>query len=140
MDTSSIILVAVLAILVIGQFVLSPKLDHKRIQENVEAHGGKVIEILRAWGSGSRYARAYEVSYMTAKGTRIKATCTTSMWNGVYWMSEHPPETASDESRTDVLAEEPKGPAQPVQCLDCGTMIPADQSRCPQCGWSYKSG
>jgi hypothetical protein len=59
-----------------GRF-LARKFDRERISENIETHGGKVIEILRSWGS-------YDVSYVTARGARLRATCNTSMWNGVY--------------------------------------------------------
>src|SRR5579884_1120348 len=90
-DIPTIVLLAAGCSVVIGSWVLIPKYDHKHIRENVEAHGGRVIEILRAWGSGSRYERAYEVSYMTAQGERIKATCRTSIWDGVYWINDRPP-------------------------------------------------
>jgi hypothetical protein len=89
-DVPTIVLFVVCGSVVIGSWVLMPKYDHERIRENVEAHGGRVIEILRVWSISSR-DRAYEVSYMTAQGERIKATCRTSMWNGVYWINDRPP-------------------------------------------------
>src|SRR5437899_283898 len=82
-DPFPVFFVGFLVLVIIFAFVITPKLDRDRIRENIEAHGGRVIEILRVWGSGTRYDRAYEVSYMTARGNRVRATCRTSMWNGV---------------------------------------------------------
>lgn len=143
-DLYSVIPIALIAAFVILCIVLPPRFDRERIRKNIEAHDGKMIEVLRAWDFSGRNDRTYEVSYMTAQGQRVKATCKTSMWNGVYWISDRPPGIASDDSRTDgpsmsYSAKEQSGPAEPIQCLGCGTMIPADQIRCPQCGWSYKS-
>jgi hypothetical protein len=140
-DTTSIVLVAVIATAVIVSWSLMAKFDQRRIRENIEAHGGRVIEILRAWGLGGRNDRSYEVSYITARGGHVKATCKTSMWNGVYWVSNHPPEAPSDESKNmaDLIGKEPGGPTEAIPCLGCGSMIPADQIRCPQCGWSYQN-
>lgn len=142
-DPSSVLYVVLLVGVVLFAFVVAPKLDHDRIRENIESHGGKVIEILRAWGSGGRNDRAYEVSYMTATGQRKKATCRTNMWRGVYWVNTRPPGLDSDEP-DDVplrgyVAEEPPGPTEPIPCLRCGSMIPEDKVCCPQCGWSYRA-
>ena len=64
------------------------------------------------------------------------------MWRGVYWVNEHPP--GFDSGEPDVpsmgsVAEELSSPAEPIQCLGCGAMIPADKVSCPQCGWSYRA-
>jgi hypothetical protein len=29
-------------------------------------------------------------------------------------------------------------PIEPIECLDCHAIIPAGESRCPHCGWSFK--
>jgi hypothetical protein len=141
-DPSSVLYVIVLVAIAIFAFVVTPKLDRDRIREHIEGHGGKVIEILRVWGWGSRYDRAYKVSYATARGKRVTATCRTSMWRGVYWVNDRPPgllagENESDESSMSYVAGEP-GPPEPVQCLSCGATIPANKVSCPQCGWSYR--
>ncbi len=141
-DLYSVIPFVMIAVFVILCFVLPPRFDRERIRKNVEDHGGKVIEILGVWSFGNRYDRTYEVSYVTAQDRRVKATCKTSMWNGVYWVSDRPPGVASDDDPADgssmnYVKEEPSGPAEPIQCLGCGNMISADQQRCPQCGWSY---
>ena len=62
------------------------------------------------------------------------------MWRGVYWINTRPSGFDSGEpdvSSMDYVAE-PSGPAEPIQCLGCGTTIPENQARCPQCGWSYR--
>jgi hypothetical protein len=90
-DPFSIIYLAFLILVTVLSFVLRFKLDRDRIRENIESHGGKVIEIVRTWGFRERYNRAYEVFYITASGQRVKASCKTSMWSGVYWVNDHPP-------------------------------------------------
>ena len=141
-DPSSIFCIVLLVVVVIFAFVLTPKFDRDRIQENVEEHGGKVIEILKVWEWGSRYDRSYDVSYMTASGRRVNATCRTSMWRGVYWVNQRPPGLDSGEPdipSTSYVAEEPPGSAEPIQCLGCGATIAAGNVSCPQCGWSYRA-
>jgi hypothetical protein len=91
-DMPTIVLLAMVGCVVISSWVVAPGFDRKRIRENIEAHGGKAVEILRVWGVfGGHYGRVYEVDYITARGVRLKATCTTSMWVGVNWISDHPP-------------------------------------------------
>jgi hypothetical protein len=34
-------------------------------------------------------------------------------------------------------ASEPASPRCDNQCLDCGAMMPENQSVCPKCGWTY---
>jgi hypothetical protein len=139
---NDVLFVGLLVLVSIFVFVLTPKLDRDRIRENIEAHGGRVIEILRAWGSGTRYDRAYEVSYMTACGDRVRATCRTSMWNGVDWVNNRPPGLDSGEAdvpSTSYVAEDPPGAPEPIQCLGCGATMLASQVSCPKCGWSYRA-
>lgn len=116
-----------------------PKLDRQRIREQIETHGGKVIEILRdwfAWGRGS--ARHYDVTYVTRSGERITATCMTSMMSGVQWVSNRPP--GSDMRAAAAVEEmEPSKETEPIDCIQCGAKMPAGEVRCTQCGWSYKS-
>ena len=76
---------------VVGFLILIDKFDRKRITENIEANRGKVIEILRLRGDGSRSEQAYEVSYMTARGERRKETCETGFMSDVSWVSRRPP-------------------------------------------------
>ena len=115
-------------------FVVMPKLDRNRIRENIEEHGGKVIEILRVWEWGRQYDWCYDVSYMTDRGKRVNATCRTNMWGDVYWINDRPP-GLSDES---VPGGESFRAAEPIQCLDCGATVTESKTRCPRCGWSYK--
>jgi hypothetical protein len=137
-DPSWVFYIVLVVAILIFSFVVTPKLDRDRIRENIEGHGGKVIEILRTWGFGGRNDRAYEVSYTTARGHQVKAACRTSIWRGVCWVNSRPPgfdSGESDRSSMDYVAE----PAEPIQCLDCGAMIPANKENCPQCGWGYRA-
>jgi hypothetical protein len=77
---------------VIGLLVLMDRSNRQSITENIEASGGKVIEILKLWGEGSRSEQAYEVSYITAQGERHKETCKVgNMSSDVSWVSRRPP-------------------------------------------------
>jgi hypothetical protein len=94
-DSSSLIgfLVGIAALLV-SQPVLG-RLDRKRIRENVEQRGSKVIAMKRRfvwWRLGARYARTYDVTYLTPDSKSITATCLTSMTIGVSWMNDRPPQ------------------------------------------------
>jgi hypothetical protein len=121
------------ALLVLVMFVW-PRMDRQRIRENVEAHGGKVIDIDSVWlRAAGRYGRTYDVTYTSRQGRRITATCMTSMMRGVQWISDRPP---GSDRVTPQVAEEP-GPSEEIDCVECGAKIPAEQTRCPQCGWSY---
>lgn len=90
-DPSSIFPLVAFILVIVFIFVVTPKLDRDRISENIEQHGGKVIEIDRVWGWGNRNDRAYEVSYVTASGQQVQETCRTSMTSGVYWINTRPP-------------------------------------------------
>ena len=82
-----------IAILIASQPVLG-RLDRKRIRENIEQSGGKVITMKRRlfwWRLGARYARMYDVTYLTPDSKSITATCLTSMTIGVSWVSDRPP-------------------------------------------------
>lgn len=141
-DPSSVLDVVFLVAIVLFAFVVTPKLDHDRIRGNIEGHGGKGVEISRVWEWTRHYDRCYDVSYLTARGRRVNATCRTNMWRGVYWINTRPP--GFDSGEPDVpsrsyVAEEPPGPAEPIQCLRCSSMIPPDKVSCPQCGWSYRA-
>lgn len=138
-SSSPLILLVGIMIALIVNLVLTPQFDRQRIRENVGANGGTVMSIIRVWGWGNRNDRAYEVSYI-ANGKRVKATCRTSMWRGVYWVDERPPGFDSEMAVASSLADEkPQIPAAPIRCFDCGSIIPKDQTRCPQCGWGYNS-
>ncbi len=77
---------------VAGLLVLIDRSNRQSITQNIEANGGKVIEILRLWGEGSRSEQAYEVSYLTVHGERRKETCKTGTMGGdVSWVSRRPP-------------------------------------------------
>lgn len=138
-DPSSVLYLVALAAIVIFAFVITPKLDRDRIRENIEDHGGKVIEILRKWGGGTRYGRAYAVSYLTRRGKRMKASCRTSMWGGVSWINDRAPGLRADENESDesYFGDEP-GPSESIECLGCGSTIAANKVSCPHCGWSYQ--
>lgn len=135
--------VAFLIVAALFGFIIVPKFDRDRITDNIEKNGGKVIEIVRVWEWTRHYDRCYDVSYQTARGKRVDATCRTNMWRGVYWVHDRPPGLFSHESVPDDLsadeAERASTPAEPIQCLDCGASIPADKMSCPQCGWSYRA-
>jgi hypothetical protein len=82
-----------IATLILSQPVMG-RLDRKRIRENIEQSGGKVIAMERRflwWRLGARYARTYDVTYMTSDSQSITATCLTSMTIGVSWVSDRPP-------------------------------------------------
>jgi hypothetical protein len=110
--------------------LMKGKFDRERIQENIEASGGKVIDIerRRLGGVGGRYMRTFDVTYTTRHGRRVEASCITNMTRGVIWVSNHPPGGAPGS-----LAEK-----EPIECLECGAKIPAGKMRCQHCGWSYK--
>ena len=44
---------------------------------------------------------------------------------------QDPDQLASDDLGSDDVSES-------LQCLDCGAVIPAGNSTCPRCGWTYK--
>ncbi|SRR5579864_2209512 len=88
-----------LALVVVGMIItlnVIPRFDRARIREHIEEHGGKVVEIIRAPWHG--YDRGYKVTYMTSRGKQVKATCRTDL-NGVYWISDCPPDLFADESK-----------------------------------------
>ena len=97
-DPSSVLYVVFLVGVVLFGFIVPPKLDRDRIRENIEGYDGKVIEISRVWEWTRHYDRCYDVSYLTARGRRVNATCRTNMWRGVYWVNDHPPGMFSDEA------------------------------------------
>ena len=60
------------ALLVLVMFVW-PRMDRQRIRENVEAHGGKVIDIDSVWlRAAGRYGGTYDVTHTSRQGRRIK--------------------------------------------------------------------
>lgn len=141
----------VFIILFIGVWILvfpimAGKFDRKRIREHIESHGGQVINIesnfFGAGLFGGSSDRTYDVRYRTKGGKRATASCKTGMMNGVYWISRKPPgemnETSEDFGLPDEVDEIPQSPAEPIDCLECGTKIESGKTRCPQCGWSYK--
>src|SRR5262249_26325184 len=110
----------IMIILVAVTLFLAPKFDRERIRENVEAHGGRVIEILKVWafGWGRGSDSTYEVTYMTARGERVTATCRTGIGSGVYWVNQRPPGLDSGEPdipSSSYVEDEPPGSAEPVQ-------------------------
>ena len=116
--------------------IIADRLDRDRIREHIKNSGGKVEDISwnpfgRGW-FGSRGQRIYEVRYRGRHGKIVEATCKTSMLGGVYWTGDSAPAGFIDS------AEGSGAPAEPMQCLACGSTIPGGKSRCPKCGWSYK--
>jgi ribosomal protein L40E len=146
-------LVVAVMVVMIAIRVYAGSLDRERIRENVESHGGKVIDIAWAplgarWRTG-RNARLYDVRYRTHHGTVLTARCTTSMLSGVWWFREAPPGFATEASLEAGSAGEPSAspeatnrslaaPAEPVTCLSCGARMKARDTRCAKCGWSYQ--
>ena len=80
----------VIIALVVISFILD-RADRKRITRQIEDNGGRVMEITKVWNFRNRYQRTYEVSYITANGKGLTATCRTNM-NGVDWISDLPPD------------------------------------------------
>jgi hypothetical protein len=88
----SMLLFIAAAAAVVGLLVLIDKSSRQTITQNIEANGGKVIEILKLWGEGSRSEQVYEVSYITAHGERRKETCKVGILSSdVSWVSRRPP-------------------------------------------------
>ena len=86
-------------VIVLFVFVAIPKMDRQRISENIDSHGGKVIEILSVWFAGNgRSARTYDVTYMSRNGQRVTAKCITSMTSGVQWLIDKPPGSGTESS------------------------------------------
>jgi hypothetical protein len=82
-------------------FVAIPRMDRQRIRENIDSHGGKVIEILSDWlAGGGRSARSYNVTYLSRNGQRVTARCITNMTSGVQWLIDKPP--GSDTELSDL--------------------------------------
>jgi len=91
------ILVFVTALITVVVFLfLWDQFNRKRIRRNIEARGGRVIEILRNWGSGSRSETVYDISYLTAAGERVSARCKAAMLGGVEWTKGKPSGSLSD--------------------------------------------
>jgi hypothetical protein len=136
-SSSDFELVTMLALAIVGVFFIASmngKFDRERIRENIEASGGRVINIerRRLGGVGAKYMRTFDVTYTTRHGKRVEASCITSMARGVAWVSNHPPGISVEDF-------EERGPAEPIECLECGAKIPSGEMRCPHCGWSYKT-
>jgi hypothetical protein len=66
------LLVIAAAAAVVGLLVFMDRASRQSITQNIEGNGGKVIEILKLWGEGSRSEQVYEVSYMTAQGESVR--------------------------------------------------------------------
>jgi hypothetical protein len=99
-DIGSIIIFALAMGGVIFMVVMSAKFDRERIQENIEASGGKIIEIerRRLAGVGGKNMRTFDVTYTTRHGKLVEASCITSMSRGVIWLSNRPPGGAAGKS------------------------------------------
>jgi len=125
--------------IVIALRLIAGALDRDRIKEHIENAGGQVLDI--TWSPfgtgwfGSKNERIYDVTYRTRQGQTVKATCKTSMFSGVYWTSN----SADREIHRPSHPHEQPGDQQPTQCMSCGATIPPRESRCPKCGWSYKT-
>jgi len=124
----------VLMVVLIGVAIIVSKyidrIDHQRIREHVEHSGGKVLKITTQYLGGWRASRdrAYLVTYRTQHGKTITASCRTSMFRGVYWITDRPPGFNLRESQP-----------EPITCLECGANIPARQTHCSKCGWNYQA-
>ena len=49
-----------------------------------------------------------------------------------------PPADLRGPREPDLAPEEDPAGTQPIECRECGQTIPADESKCPACGWSYR--
>ena len=85
----------------------------------------------------------YDVVYMTPSGKETAATCITSLWSGVHWLTDgtpgFPARNISSTDEVDYVAERRVARTESIPCMECGAQIPENQSRCLQCGWSYRS-
>jgi len=52
---------------------------------------------------------------------------------------EEATEEETIEPIADYEAPESNMMPEPTECLSCGKMIPSHQTKCPDCGWSYRS-
>ena len=52
---------------------------------------------------------------------------------------EEAAEEETIEPIADYEAPESMTMPEPTECLSCGKMIPSHQTKCPDCGWSYRS-
>ena len=93
----------VLAILVLAVVIRSLQgyFDRKRIQEYVEEHGGKIIDIAyRRFGPGwlGSNERIYQVSYRARDGRDATGICKTRAFSGVYWTDDSQGLGAADDA------------------------------------------
>jgi hypothetical protein len=114
--------------------------DRERIREYIENGGGAVLDIAWRPFDGPKGMRAYDVVYKTRHGKERTASCLTNTSDGPYWKGPEPPPGPHhrDKGPADVIVSEPDTPPEAIACLGCGAQIPANQIRCPHCGWSYK--
>jgi hypothetical protein len=129
--------ILVLALIIFGTF-FSRTFDKRRITRDIESRGGRIVRIegARIWLE-SRYDRSYQVTYVTPAEETITATCRTSGSSGVFWIRDSPPGLAADSKAMGMDSSARSGD-KPMQCLGCGAAMAANDSRCRQCGWSYK--
>jgi ribosomal protein L40E len=129
-------LFAAMIIVMIVVYVVSDRFDRERIREQIESHGGRILNISwNPFGSGwpaTRSARLYDVRYRTHHGEIVSATCATSWTSGVCWLRDKPPGFGD-------IAQSSTTAAEAIACLRCGAKIPARGTHCPKCGWSYQS-
>lgn len=110
-----------LAIRVIMHFA-----DRKRIREEVEAKGGKILSIRwnplgRGW-LFEKNERHYSVTYTDRSGAMISAACKTSLFTGVYWTDA-------------AIGEEPRPTfVSRHRCSKCGYALNTEWRACPNCG------
>jgi hypothetical protein len=75
--------------LILGSRLLADRMDRWRINDYVKSAGASVVAIVwEPFGTGwpgSKRERIYSVTYRTAKGSLVTATCKTSLLSGVYW-------------------------------------------------------
>jgi hypothetical protein len=88
-----IIFCALLMGFIIAWLIIMRKRDRRSIQANVEARGGKVVEVLKHWGSGlgGRYQRAYDVTYTTSRGVQTSSLCLVGFRGRVFWVTDRLP-------------------------------------------------
>lgn len=135
MTSGFLVFLTVATVILIGAMIVSMvgALNRQRISDHVEASGGEVIQIVsHRWGRRiGGQLRTYDVTYKTRHGTKTTATCVTSMMSGTHWLTDKPPDS-------DVENYEQAEAAEPMRCLECGVKIPAGETRCSHCGWSYE--
>lgn len=89
MPHAEFLLLPVVLLLVVGLRVAADRWDRQRIRKDVDARGGRVLDITwkpfgRGW-FGEKNDRVYLVDWEDAARAAHRSWCKTSMFSGVFW-------------------------------------------------------